>query len=389
MMAAPANTTWFCLEPIDSWSFGDGRPNHAGEDQSDLACLFPPSPLTVAGAIRAAAARALGWSGRPAEPWPKDIVERLGDGLDAGPLRFTGPFLARDGEPLFPAPAHLVGTVDAGGEWQPADLLAPGTEVMTDLSEAPVGLPEPCGVAKSMVSSSLKPPRGVWLTVQGLSRVLAGELPPSQECVRERDLFSFEHRVGLELEADSRTAREAHLYSPVHVRLKRNVGIVVGVAGLDAAIQLPELIPLGGEGRLAACRVMSEPPLPTAVSKSPGAALSCLVALTPVRLLNAARDAWDVPRPGDTASRLVAGLDGRIVSLCIERPLRLGGWDSVQRRPLPLTPHARAGTVWFLSGGPPEPTTTQRVGDLTEFGFGHLVAGYVPPVALNPHQRAP
>src|SRR5690606_14698184 len=136
---------------------------------------------------------------------------------------------------------------------------------MTDLSEAPVRLPEPYGEAKSAVSSSLKPPRGVWLTVQGLSRVLAGELPPSQECVRERDLFSFEHRIGLELEADSRTAREAHLYSPVHVRLQRNVGLIGGVAGLDAAIQLPELLPLGGEARLAACRVMSEPPLPAAI----------------------------------------------------------------------------------------------------------------------------
>jgi CRISPR-associated protein Cmr3 len=377
MMAAPENTTWFHLEPIDSWSFGDGGPNHAGEDQSDLGCLFPPSPLTVAGAIRAAAARALGWSGRPTEPWPAEIVERLGDGLDPGPLRFTGPFLARDAQPLFPAPAHLVGTVDANGEWQPADLLAPGAEAMTDLSERPVRLPEPRGAARGAEWSALKPPRGVWLTAQGLSRILAGEIPAPEDCVQERDLFAFEQRVGLELEADSRTAREAHLYSPVHVRLKRNVGLIVGAAGLDATIQLPELLPLGGEGRLAACRVVSEPPLPAAERKSPGAAWTCLVALTPVRLLNAARDAWDVPRPGDTAARLVAGLEGEIVSLCIERPLRLGGWDSVRHRPLPLIPHARAGTVWFVRGDPPRSTVAVRAGLLTAFGFGHLVAGSI------------
>lgn len=377
MMTANDPTTWYHLEPIDSWSFGDGRPNHAGEDQSDLACLFPPSPLTVVGAIRAAAARALGWSGRQKDPWPKDIVDLLGNGMDLGRLRFTGPFLARDEKPLFPSPAHLVGTVDETGNWKPADLLIPGKEVMTDLCEVPVALPEPRSWSRDGRSGPLHPPRGVWLTARGYTRVLSGEIPSPEDCVYDRDLFVFERRVGLELEADSRTAREAHLYSPVHVRLKRNVGLIIGVSGLDPAIELPELLPLGGEGRLAACRVVNGAFLPVAGNEAPGATWTCVAALTPLRLLNASGDAWDVPRPGDPASRLVTGMNGEVVSLCIERPLRLGGWDSVQHRPLPLTPHVPAGTVWFIRGDPPRPTLTARAGSLTAFGFGHLVAGAI------------
>ena len=45
--------------------------------------------------------------------------DSTGDGPDLGVLRFCGPFLLRDEEPLFPAPRCLLGTNDSEG-WKPA-----------------------------------------------------------------------------------------------------------------------------------------------------------------------------------------------------------------------------------------------------------------------------
>lgn len=385
-MAEGGGTRWLYLEPIDTWIFGDGRSNRAGEDQSDLGCLFPPSPLTVAGAIRAAAARALGWSGRPTEAWAPAITAQLGDGLDCGPLRFTGPFLAKDGQPLFPAPAHMLGIMDDDGTWRPKDLLAPGRETVTDLPGGPVRLPERVGLTEDD-PGGLQRPDGVWLTARGLSQALAGELPSTKECVHDDDLFVFERRTELALDAASRTAREGHLYSPLHVRCRRRVGLMVGVAGLNAEVRIPPLVPLGGDGRMASCEVVDPPTVPASRSGEAAGGWRSLLALTPTRMLDSEEVAWEVPGPGDPTTMLIPGVEDKIVSLCVERPLRLGGWDSVHRRPLPLTPFVRPGTVWFLDRETPLPSRLPRAGSLTDFGFGHLTIGSVPAAASTPHHQ--
>lgn len=373
---------WFSLSPVDSWFFGDGRPNNAGENQAGIASLFPPPAPTVVGAIRAAAARAMGWR---SGPWPVEVRKQLGDGDDLGPLRFTGPFLARTRngtrEVLFPAPAHLLGTVDADTDgWTPADLLAPGrTPVRTDLADTPVPLPEPIGLAGE--GATLKPPEGIWLTADGLSTVLAGRLPDSGECCAAGELFVFEPRVGLEREAATRTAKEGGLYSPVHVRLRRGVSVVVGVSGLPDDFDPAALLPFGGESRLAQLEPVDPPQMPVASAAVNGSGIPALILLTPARLLDGEEARWRVPRPGDPGSNLVPSLAGRIESLCLSRPERIGGWDSVQRRPRPLTPFVPAGTVWFLTDAD-NAASELRIGDQTDFGFGHLLAGRVP--ALSP-----
>lgn len=371
-MLAPDALVWWFLEPVDTWSLGDGRPNRAGEDQSDLGCLFPPTPFTVVGALRAAAARTLGWSGRPREPWPAALRARLGDGRDVGPLRFVGPLLAKDGEPLYPAPLHLLGRRDPDGAWHPTALLAPGPEVRCDLADEPVALPTVAVRAPDCEPiSKATPLSDAWVTTRALAAILAGTLPEAGDIVGRDALFAFEPRVGIEREPGRRTVREGRLYRPRHVRLRPGVGLLVGVQGLDPEL-LPSVFPFGGESRLAAATPWSGPdPLALPVpAPEQGAAL---VALTPVRLAEAA-----VPGPGTPTASLVPGAPGRIVSACHERPVRLGGWDGVAQRPLPLAPHAPAGSVWFVSESLPDPWTS--AGELPAWGFGLLVRGRLPSV---------
>ena len=69
------NVVYF--DPLDTLFFRDGRPYHQGElSQAGVASLFPPFPSTLVGAIRAACARALGWtSGNWERPYPEPTRE--------------------------------------------------------------------------------------------------------------------------------------------------------------------------------------------------------------------------------------------------------------------------------------------------------------------------
>ena len=109
--------TMLVLHPLDTLFFRDGRPyNQDDPGQAEAASVFPPHPPTVVGAVRAALARAMGW---PSKTWDKT---KLGDGVDwqagdgaLGPLSFAGPYVLRNGEPLFPAPLCLVQGKDRDG----------------------------------------------------------------------------------------------------------------------------------------------------------------------------------------------------------------------------------------------------------------------------------
>ena len=91
--------------------FADGTPfaSREGASQADVGGMFPPSPETVSGAMRAALARCNGWDGRTRR-WPRSLNTVLGDGPDGlGQLVFEGPFLLKGSHPLLPVPA-CVGT---------------------------------------------------------------------------------------------------------------------------------------------------------------------------------------------------------------------------------------------------------------------------------------
>src|SRR5258708_36265131 len=115
------------LEPTEPLLFRTGRPFDAGES-SYAETLFPPTPETLQGAIRAAIATY--WDGpKPlAEVFlQQELTNRIGnDTHDYGRFRLTSLALGRrkkneagteDGtiERLFPAPSHFVTVEDAQG----------------------------------------------------------------------------------------------------------------------------------------------------------------------------------------------------------------------------------------------------------------------------------
>lgn len=363
------------LEPIDTLFFRDGTPFSAGSSsQEDVGGLFPPHPASVAGALRAALARLNGWTGHGR--WPRELNDTLGDGPnDLGKISLAGPFLLRDGQPLFPAPRHLFGEVAAGG-WMPRVLLRPGASVTCDLGNA-VRLPEL--PPHDGEAESLKPGEGWWITRAGLEAVLRGTIPEPAEVVPSTDLWREERRIGLERDRRTRTAQEGMLYSTRHVRLRRGVALAMQIAGVPEDLTMPfdHVVPLGGESRLAECSVWNDGlditmPLET---------IECsrrmvVIALSPLDLDHQVC----MGREPLTLGR------ARVVSACSSRAQRIGGWDSLARRPLPLQSVLPAGSTLFCEiedlAGLREAVMANgrlpRIGARQRWGFGIVALGSWP-----------
>ena len=368
----------FRLDPVDTLFFRDGTPFTADSaPQDDVNSLFPPHPATVAGALRAALARANGWNGHGR--WPEAVGGVLGDGSDdPGMLSIDGPFLLRDERVLFRAPRHLLGATGAAG-WLPRVLLRPGPAVVCDLGGA-VRLPEapPSGEETPALDTGDRQ----WLTAAGMETVLRGACPSATEVVTRDALWSEEARIGLERERQTRTAKEGMLYSTRHVRLKHGVSLGARVAGVPESWTLPfdRLVSLGGESRLVECRPWRVDPA-LAVPRSPIITTRrvAVIALSPLDL-NAA------VATGGQPLLVPGGGDVRIVSACLDRPLRIGGWNSLVRRPLPLRSVLAPGSVLFCEVAEPnrflEAMTGRSglpsLGERQAFGFGTVALGTWP-----------
>ena len=372
---------WLKIEPIDAWFFRDGRPSNYGEDQSDIVSEFPPNARTVVGALRAAIARENGWNGRGS--WDAKLSLVLGNGDNLGKLSFLGPFLMKDEQLLWPLPQHVVGRFETKHQdrdqsetehFVPTGLLQPSEELVAcDVAENGVRFPVlPKPVAKDEHEPNAGPPakppkhpEHVWVTTHGMSEILSGHWPSRETCWTSGQLFVHESRVGIVRNPDSRTTERNAVYSPRYIRLRQGVSLVEGIAGLqddNKAWNVPALLPLGGESRMAGVEILSTPEFP----RSSKFGRRMVVLLSPARFEDS--NWWGVG-PGDDASKLSPTLsNGRIVTITIDRPRLIGGW-SFEKGPLPLQPYVPPGSVWWLEDCTAEPGLV-RIGAQSEFGCG-------------------
>lgn len=384
------------FDPLDSLFFRDGSPYQQGEtNQSGTASMFPPSPPTLVGAIRAACARALGWkSGNWCEN--KEICEQLGNGEDLGKLNFRGPFLIRCKSPsnedkgkeektelLFPTPANLMGKIDKPDDKPGNENDKSTVESLTWLSPSSTALHCDLGenirlpiAANAAEDAKLLHEKGWWITAEGLEQVLKGNRPEEKHLVHQSQLWSKEDRVGIARSDDSRTTEEGAMYSPSYIRLKKDVSIAMEVEGLsqkcaDELTNHPQ--PVGGESRACWLRLcehsLSFPKLPE-WNTAEETLHYTVTALTPIA----------VSKPPKPEEENYAGLPGRIISACLPRPVSLGGWDSLERKPLPLKPYLAPGSVLFLEAKTQEIENVKKlhnhtIGSRTKWGFGFVAIG--------------
>ncbi len=363
------------LSPVDTLFFRDSRSYAVTSTSTEHAGgQFPPHPTTVVGALRAWLARANGWDGR--RNWREcgpEMSDVLGDGYgpdSLGRLRFDGPYVLHRGEPVYPLPAHVVGAGE-DDDWRPVAQLRPGPPVRCDLGEE-VRLPEP-----SSPNPELKPGTGWWVTRAGMAEVLRGGVPDRKHLLPASALWSTEERVGIQRDDDTRTVHERMLYTSRHVRLAKDVTIGVRVHGVPEPwwARCAPAVPLGGEARWA-----EQQPWPGDAHLTPPRSQirerTALVALTPIH----AGD--EFYRPG---GRIPPLGDATVVSACLPRVERVGGWASVGARPGPMSMCSilPAGSVLFcevkdpagLQAAVERDTEPLRIGEWRKWGFGAVALG--------------
>lgn len=381
-------TRAFIIRPVDAWFFRDGRPyNQSEANQTGVVSLFPPHAPTVLGALRAAFARANGWNRGPSWTGVPSLKDILGDGPDdLGTLRFRGPYLAhrtQDAtyELLWPLPAHVLGThatphASSTKAWQPNTLLTPSPEpVPSDLGD--VHVPVPARFARDRTDG--KKPGGAahaWVTGTGLGAILHGQLPGADQVLPASALWRHEPRVGIVRHEETRTTGPNAMYSPLMVRLQRDIALVAELSGVPASWNPPDAyIPLGGESRLATCAT----PAPSLSMPEPPSEQIRRTRRVVVVHLSPARFAA-LPAPG----QLMPDVPGaRVVCACLPPPVPIGGWSNIRRGPIALTLHVAPGSVWFCQI---EDDAVDRVlglhhthiGEQRDHGFGHIALGAWP-----------
>jgi CRISPR-associated protein, Cmr3 family len=364
------------IQPHDVLLFRDGKPFSAGTDIRARS-LFPPTPFTIQGTIRARILFSSGVS--PADyvqgttPAAQKLRNLIGSPQGSyGQLRLKGPFLAKQENGrwvrYFPLPADIV---RLGGSYR---LLQP-------LKDSPWQSNLPANLQTPWIQTTEHPEeaRG-WISEEELGRYLQGKAPTKVH--EESEFVEREHRFGIAMERGRRTVRESYLYLAEFLRLKEGVAFWIDVEGLSETDLGGKtgFLQLGGEARAAYYEVresglgslLSPPnPLPDRFK---------VVLLTPAWFSGG----W-VPQDGDWGQFFNGSV--QLISAIVPRYQAIGGAyvDEQRRRGAfqkPLRRFVPAGSVYFFEhdgtaswAGKPFTGTPLGEGNYGQIGFGICVIG--------------
>lgn len=365
------------LEPSETLLFRTGRPFDAGE-VGYAETLFPPTPETLQGAIRAMLATHWNPEQSLSQVFAKgsDLVKLIGDRDGYGCFRITDISLGYrtkedDVELLYPTPTHLLKNDKSFFSLLPNC----SQEVMS--SNMPEGMkylyPHPCPPEEA--EGKLEPIDG-WLTKTNLQKALSRGANLSQiNFVSKGDIFQYESRLGIGMENATKTTRDGMLYSMQMMRMKPNFGFVVNI-GLTSETDSEPLIPdemvqsklklpeqgwatIGGEQRAVRFTVLKTLSSQHSCKQHEGHN-TLLYLATPA----AFEDGW---QPKQWPENLPAP-----IAAAISRYQPIGGWklnpensggsNKCMRRCVP------AGSVYFFDGSFDIPRTFTDYGK--EIGYG-------------------
>lgn len=334
--------------------FGD--PGSHGES------LVPPWPSAAAGALRS---QLLAQDGTDLAAFAQGRVKHpsLGTPQAPGSFALTAFTLARqrsDGSvhTLHALPADLV--VTKHDEKLSIQSLRPhpcshGLQSSGSLAQVPV-LAE---------AERRKAETGLWLTQAGWQSHLHGQLPnPATDLVKTSELWAIDARVGIGLNADTRSADDGKLFTAQAVAFKPGIGFVASVCGA----QLPEQghLRLGGDGRAASSHSVTLQ-TPQAELQTIAKQGQCRIVLTSPGLFAQGwlPNGFSLQDDGHHWLDL-HGVRARLVCATVPRAETVSGWDIARWQPKAAQRAAPSGSVYWLDQLQASP---QALGKLAESGF--------------------
>ncbi|PXF31852.1 hypothetical protein WH50_07680 [Pokkaliibacter plantistimulans] len=355
----------------DSWFFKESRPIEAvGANLAES--LFPPSASSVIGAIRSSIGEAhqVDWAEYAAGEHPLRGI--IGTPDDLGPLQFSGPYLSREGQRLYPMPQSLLWAGSDQTRLIPAD-----GATRCDLGL--VRLPQ-----KAKTLAGARPRENTWITEAGLQAFLAGQPVAATDAVSADALFEAEPRLGIGRDNQRATVETGLLYQTRHVRPRQGCEIVMDIRGLQNEHLPPTgICRFGAEGRMASWSRTQAKALPAVAALKAAKGLT-LMLLTPASF----EQGWipDGFTEDDTGKSRVwrgelAGIRLTLLCAALGKPRREGGWDLVNRKPRDLQSLIPAGSVYFCEvegdiAGAQRALHGIQIGQQQAWGRGTLAVGY-------------
>ena len=349
-------TLYFYVRPTDSLfirgnlAFGDSGEHGASQ--------MPPPPSLFAGAFRSAI---LGQNAQhmaqflASQPLADEARARcLGSYAQPGEFRLSWLSLAgqADGqatpEAVSPLPADLVVLGKAFAPLIPRSVAAG----IASAGELPMR-------ATLFSAKQEKPSTGIYLRGTGLQDHLTGKLPGAAAQVAAGHLFHRDPRLGIGLNADSRTAQESLIYTTEGFAFGpgaacdgkaspfASTGFLVGMEGVADVLPAQGSLRLGGDGRSAHYqRVEFKPPVAANLAANKRFRL---VLQSPALFSQGWLPDGVVQQDGLYQLQLRgAGLTARLACAAIGRREVVSGWDLHGWMPKPAQAVAPAGSVyWF------------------------------------------
>jgi CRISPR-associated protein Cmr3 len=397
--------TWLFIEPADVWFFRDGRPFVAGEGHT-AQTTFPPSPLTVQGALRSLilSNENVDWEdfwnqrGKAAQEMGKRIGYPLEKGVrpaSLGQFKMQGPFVGRwvesgkgyRAELLTPLPLDTFYR-QADEKWQ---ALQPKRQTNNPLDQQWTNWSSHLHQLSPPDKKHSSPPkeRG-FLNSDGLDAYLQGEpfvlmKGKGKEVLRP---FVSEPRLGIAINYDYRHAADQMLYQSEFTRPQsaaftkksspESYGLLVK---LDEAVTLPAsegVMGIGGEARAAHYRLLSSAESPQGLPSVNTSQQFKLVLQTPAWFT----EGWQ-PTNGQWSEVFKGTEDANVqcVAVAVGRPLFIGGWDVANNGHKAMRSFVPAGSVYYFTADQPIPLPeafTQTPNSdlpLDKQGFGAFASG--------------
>lgn len=203
---------WIFIQPTDVWLFRDGRPFSAGSEHRARS-LFPPTPSTMQGAVRAKVLAESGvslgdYAYKPAEPLVQQLSASIGlPNKGYGQLRLRGPMLARVEQPGAAPKPYLPA---------PADVMKANEKplVLRPLATSPFKNNLPPDGQNGLLTLWHKSPdlrdeyEDLWLNADELRQYLEHETLTLPDNIKERRLYDRESRFHVGIDSSIKRPRD-------------------------------------------------------------------------------------------------------------------------------------------------------------------------------------
>lgn len=308
------------LTPLDVLFFRDSRPF----GQADSAATGLPTPQTFHGLVKTHLARAFGL--------PFDQIHGLR--RSQSPNRWIsnietrGVWLYKDGGIYVRTPSNIVQLGKVSTSFRVLRPVHPDIDFPGwDKSDI-----RPLWYNEEAQEQSARSASG-FMSQTALTDYLQNEDKEwhAADFTRDEELFSFENRVGIGVDPNTRLAADGQIYMASFLRLKPQVSFYGEISAEDSFDQLeqafnqPQVLPWGGEGRQVLVERCNPIDWPRPPAREPGARLFSVL-ITPG--IFGSRDATGQNGHGQNAlpSWRPAG-HGNLRAAAVGKPIPISGWS--------------------------------------------------------------